>query len=350
MSKPISKSDSSMSLFGPQKFKLSPDVRVLLVEDSTSQAKVMVHRLKLVANMIGENWSITTVPEAESALELIDKQEEKLDIIFVDQNLSLAGLQGDELIYLLRAHKSMQDSIVIMCTGNVAKYCSRANRSGADSVWEKPLPAVDEIVRRLQRFKYRRQTKSLWEQRIKVNTVEDLLTYGVTKSKAVKKSLSFADAGAVLERNSNTHSESHLMEVVHIMILEPDSDERLRIVSVLEAVAAHLKQNWHICTAKDTVDALRQLEKSLFVFSIFFVSYDNSLTSKTYGSFVSYIRRNPVLRDSIVLGVLSDQADYYAGFDLVSYGVDNLWLKPLTNPKILAARLKKFSYLRNFQS
>lgn len=126
--------------------------RILVVEDSISQAKMIVRRLRDTAAFLGQLWHITLVNNAEEVVSRFDAGELYCDIAFIDQNLSSCGKTGIDLITTMR-NKFEHDCVIIMCTGGIEKYARVATEVGADSIWPKPLPGVQELARRLVRFR-----------------------------------------------------------------------------------------------------------------------------------------------------------------------------------------------------
>lgn len=125
------------------------DLKFLLLEDSTTQQKIMKRRLE----QTGVNLHVVSAYSGESAIELI-KTSQRFDVMVVDQNLSGGGglIRGHEFIEIVRNDRAFKNTIIIGCTGAVDPNVSlMMMRSGADFIWPKPLPGNSTLLHYINR-------------------------------------------------------------------------------------------------------------------------------------------------------------------------------------------------------
>lgn len=136
-------------------------VKVLLVEDSVTQSKLMLKRFRDIAMYLGQLWNITVLNDAEKALNELQSGRLHCDLAFIDHHLSSTGKYGSELIADMRTCSHLENCVIIMCTNSIDKYSQSALLAGADSVWPKPLASVGELSQKLKRLNYAVQSSKI---------------------------------------------------------------------------------------------------------------------------------------------------------------------------------------------
>lgn len=125
---------------------VSSGAKVLVVEDSTSQRKMLVQRLKKA----DESWDVSAAANGEDAVQMLKAARFKFDVVFVDENLSTAdGLFGHELVSVMRTQYNMQSCVIIACTSNPASAGPALLAAGVDFVWPKPPPDSKTIKNKI---------------------------------------------------------------------------------------------------------------------------------------------------------------------------------------------------------
>lgn len=120
--------------------------KILVVEDSPTQRKVLVQRLHLA----DRTWDVTYAVSGEDALQKLKAGKFQFDIVLVDENLSMYdGLYGHELVHVMRESYAMTNAIIIACTSNAESSRQDLLNSGVDEVWSKPAPAADVVKQRI---------------------------------------------------------------------------------------------------------------------------------------------------------------------------------------------------------
>ncbi|CAE7567280.1 unnamed protein product, partial [Symbiodinium microadriaticum] len=105
--------------------------------------------------MTAGSWNITEARNGEEALRLIISSQGGFDVIFVDENLQGTGgyLLGHEVVRILRGHRSLLPSVIIIgCSSNASKYAHAFLEAGADAVWPKPLPCDTQIMSEICKY------------------------------------------------------------------------------------------------------------------------------------------------------------------------------------------------------
>jgi CheY-like chemotaxis protein len=157
---------------------LSRGAKILVVEDSAAQRKMLLQRL----SKADATWDITTAVSGEDALQKLKAAKLLFDIVFVDENLSVDdGLYGHELVHVMRESFKMHMCVIIACTSNVGKNkevreCTHSVTdmdlllffpsfsfpppfsflrqslisSGVDFVFSKPPPKPEEIKEKIE--------------------------------------------------------------------------------------------------------------------------------------------------------------------------------------------------------
>jgi CheY-like chemotaxis protein len=130
--------------------------KILVVEDSPAQRKMLVQRL----TKADPTWDISTADNGEDALKKLKAAKLRFDVIFVDENLSMNdGLFGHELVQVMRESFNMVSTVIIACTSNPQRVGKDLIAAGVDIVWPKPPPSPDEIRQSIDKLlKYRLTT------------------------------------------------------------------------------------------------------------------------------------------------------------------------------------------------
>ena len=131
------------------------NLRVLIIEDTRSQRKLMTRRLMKVIQMDkaddAARWPVESATSGEVALELIENVNKRsqegsgsgcgYDVLIVDEELNGSGgvLMGHEIIALMRKREEMSKTLMIGCTANIDLYGETFLQAGANAVWEKPM-------------------------------------------------------------------------------------------------------------------------------------------------------------------------------------------------------------------
>jgi CheY-like chemotaxis protein len=120
----------------------STGAKILVVEDSPAQRKMLVKRL----HVADPTWDVSQAVSGEDALAKLQAARWMFDVVFVDENLSVEdGLFGHELVHLMRRQSQMSTSVIIACTSNPAKVTDKLLAAGVDYVWPKPPPLPSVI-------------------------------------------------------------------------------------------------------------------------------------------------------------------------------------------------------------
>ena len=116
--------------------------RILVVEDSKAQRKMLVKRLEKADS----TWDVKQASSGEDALAKLKAAKLRFDVVFVDENLSSEdGLFGHELVDIMRDSYNMTTCVIIACTSNPAKATENLLAAGVDYVWPKPPPEAHVI-------------------------------------------------------------------------------------------------------------------------------------------------------------------------------------------------------------
>mmetsp|Transcript_7180 Transcript_7180/g.10678 ORF Transcript_7180/g.10678 Transcript_7180/m.10678 type:complete len:583 (-) Transcript_7180:242-1990(-) len=103
---------------------------------------------EIAAEIAAGAWVVSEAGNGEEAIQRLISSKETFDIIFVDENLQSTGgyLLGHEVVKILRGNRSVPNStIIIGCSANAKKYATSFLEAGADAVWKKPMPGEDMI-------------------------------------------------------------------------------------------------------------------------------------------------------------------------------------------------------------
>jgi CheY-like chemotaxis protein len=120
--------------------------KILVVEDSPTQRKVLLH----VLHRACETWSVSYAISGEDALQKLKAFKFKFDAVLVDENLSMQdGLFGHELVHVMREQFNMLDTVVVACTSSAQASRENLVESGVDLVWSKPPPVAEEVRKQI---------------------------------------------------------------------------------------------------------------------------------------------------------------------------------------------------------
>jgi len=120
-------------------------LRVLIVEDSTTQRKLLARRLK----ECNDSWTVTAVRDAtECIAHLRERGFDNVDVLLVDMQLG-EEMTGSDLVCELRTTYGMQRQVFIGLNRDRDAIEIRFMTSGADAAWSKPVPTVDVINLRI---------------------------------------------------------------------------------------------------------------------------------------------------------------------------------------------------------
>lgn len=132
--------------------------KILVVEDSPAQRKMLVQRLRKA----DPTWDISTADNGEDALKKLKAAKLRFDVIFVDENLSMNdGLFGHELVQVMRESFNMISTVIIACTSNPQRVGKDLIAAGVDIVWPKPPPSAEEIRQSIDKLLKFRLTNML---------------------------------------------------------------------------------------------------------------------------------------------------------------------------------------------
>ena len=122
-----------------------PRVRgILVVEDSSTQMKLICRTLSVMGTMLNEKWVFFEATSGELALSIYEGL--RIDLVFVDQNLAAEGVRGDELIKEIRKVQRNKKLLTIGVISN-PKGVDTVSSAGADLVFVKPFSVHDTAVR-----------------------------------------------------------------------------------------------------------------------------------------------------------------------------------------------------------
>jgi signal transduction histidine kinase/CheY-like chemotaxis protein len=134
----------------PQPFlePIQEPISFLIIDD------VKINRLMLkkrFQKVVAPNCTLTEASTGEEALKILEsmvKQEQRFDVIIVDQYMEDAGgvLIGTDVVVAMRRMKI--DSLIIGSSGN--DLATEFHQAGADLVWQKPIPSNPVIIQALR--------------------------------------------------------------------------------------------------------------------------------------------------------------------------------------------------------
>ena len=136
-------------------FPLPVGLRVLIVDDSLSNRKVLSR--KLVKGLFEPlNWLVELAKTGEEALALIDAGG-VFDLIVMDENMHDAGgvLLGTETTRIIREREGEKEkrALIFGYSGsNTEEDRGRGRESGQDWFWEKPAPREEQALLEVARL------------------------------------------------------------------------------------------------------------------------------------------------------------------------------------------------------
>jgi len=137
--------------------------RVLVVDDSSAQRKLVSHALK--ATNLG--IEVRLADSAEMAMDMI--RLSSYCIIFIDFNLSADDqqLNGPGLIKELRVNPESygQDLVLVGMSTSIAKYEGLFMAAGAKAVIPKPLPQTNKLAEIVEALHKRQDAAALLEKK-----------------------------------------------------------------------------------------------------------------------------------------------------------------------------------------
>jgi CheY-like chemotaxis protein len=122
-------------------------MRVIVVEDSVVQSKIICRRLRSE----NRSWTVSSAATLDGVTELLRQQGAGLDLLLLDMNLGVSPQDGAMLLEALRSQfpRAMQDAMVVM----MSKDCHERERmsccANADGFWPKPLAPNDVLLAHL---------------------------------------------------------------------------------------------------------------------------------------------------------------------------------------------------------
>jgi CheY-like chemotaxis protein len=130
--------------------------RVLLVDDLSTNRRILQRILTRSGPFAGAGWSMTHASTGEEALAEVARAEaagEGFHLVVCDQNMSSAGgeILGSEVVARLRGMRLAVRPVLVISSGNCSDSDSTAYaRAGADLVWAKPLPPAQRMWNELE--------------------------------------------------------------------------------------------------------------------------------------------------------------------------------------------------------
>jgi signal transduction histidine kinase/CheY-like chemotaxis protein len=125
-------------------FKIPKYMNILIVDDSIAASKLLIRRLL----MISEDLQPFTALNGEEAIQICEDYQGGFDLIIMDQNMQSTGgvLLGHETVRIMRSQLGMTHTAIFGCTGNEVDCRTLFLAAGADEVWPKPTPSLDDMV------------------------------------------------------------------------------------------------------------------------------------------------------------------------------------------------------------
>jgi len=117
--------------------------RILIIEDSIPQRKLMLQRLLLADS----SWDITQASSSEELLKILKECNPIFDVVIVDEHLNgCDGLQGHDLVMIIRKRFANTPCVIIGCSVDTSPHIRKQFLlSGADDVWTKPPPPTNDM-------------------------------------------------------------------------------------------------------------------------------------------------------------------------------------------------------------
>lgn len=120
---------------------MSDKKRILLVEDEEDVREIVLFRLEQAG------YDVIAAVDGESGFELAEK--EMPDLIFLD--LSLPGMEGDEVCLKLKANEKLKAIPVVIFSASADMVRAKAREVGADDYLVKPCEP-EELLAKVRKF------------------------------------------------------------------------------------------------------------------------------------------------------------------------------------------------------
>ncbi|KAJ1411611.1 hypothetical protein B484DRAFT_182257 [Ochromonadaceae sp. CCMP2298] len=171
----------------------STGAKILVVEDSPAQRKMLVKRLQVA----DPSWDVSQAARW------------RFDVVFVDENLSIDdGLFGHELVHLMRRQSQMSTSVIIACTSNPDRGAEQLLAAGVDDVWPKPAPLPAVIKRKIDALLTRRVKAFALREGSSKKRSNSLSPHSSEGSNSTSNSTSYSTSNSTSNSNSNSISNS----------------------------------------------------------------------------------------------------------------------------------------------
>jgi len=297
-------------------FPYSSKIRILVVDDSSAQRKLVSNSLKATDLDV----DVRTADSAEMAMELI--RLSSYNMVLIDFNLSSGEHQrdGPDLVELLRASPQGHGCILVGMSTSIAKYADHFMSVGANATLPKPLPPTSELTAILKAL----------------HTQQDPSTL-----------LASALRGAVA---ASSLSGVHVKKSREVLIVEDSTAQSKLMLRRLQDVGVLLDTHFVIMTcssAEKALDAFRlnvdaQTGKSRF--EVLLVDQNLShVEGDMNGDELINVLRSSDLCSSLTL-VFGCSSNFKGNaISLLSAGANHVFAKPLPAALSMAATLKHFA-------
>ena len=119
-------------------------LRLVVVEDSNAQRKLLVHRLIQCSPL----WTVVGVQDGTECIRYLRANAFAVDVLLVDMHLG-AAMTGSDLTRELRATYGLTRPLIIGLNRDRAGIENQFVKNGGDAAWSKPLPPANIINARL---------------------------------------------------------------------------------------------------------------------------------------------------------------------------------------------------------
>lgn len=124
---------------------LSRVLKIIVVEDSTAQRKLLLRQLQKCEPL---RWHVVGVQDGTECLAYLRANNCEADVVFVDMNLG-ESMTGTELVLQIRNALGMTRALIVGLNRAREEIEKEFCACGADASWGKPLPPVEIIRSRL---------------------------------------------------------------------------------------------------------------------------------------------------------------------------------------------------------
>ena len=99
-------------------------------------------------------WDVEFAADGEQALMMLKAAKLRYDVVWVDEFHSMddAGLNGHELVEVMRNSFKMKQCVILACTGPAEESKELLNNAGVDYIWPKPAPAPEVIKQTVEQL------------------------------------------------------------------------------------------------------------------------------------------------------------------------------------------------------